>query len=559
MKPRLFSLLALLLVLPTARADHYAGGSITTRCTGGNFYEVTLQLFRNCTGSALIDQTLNYTNDCGVVFQQTLTSPISVVGVSPLCAAELPNSSCNGGSLIGFELATFQTTVYLSPCTNWRIAWDICCRPTSLNVVSTPGMYMETVLNNADSECNYSPVFTQDIIPTVCVGQQVGHDASAVGDPTHRLSYHLIDARFGSPAPLPLNYASGFSGEQPFTGMSIDTISGEITFQATAAGSIITAVEVREFDGDEMIGTVMRDFLFVVTNCNNTLPATEGGTFVSADGVGNIMDARTIRACGSGAFCATLEFTDVDEAQQLSITTDIATQLPGATLDVTGSNPLVATLCWDSEGLELGNYPFFLRASDGACPIPGSRRYDYSILVDIAPFPGEDSSTQVCENGSEVDLFSALGGTPEGGGSWTDPQGQAASGIFTPSTSSAGGYTYTATGSNGCTANAIVAVEVLPASTPNCVDASVDEHALNDIRLFVDGSSGRLNIVCDRGLDLDLHLLALDGREVWNTRTRLGTGSNKVLDTPTDLHGVFVLRVHDRATDDHRALRILMP
>lgn len=34
-----------------ARADHWAGGTITMRCLGGNFHETTLQLFRNCADS----------------------------------------------------------------------------------------------------------------------------------------------------------------------------------------------------------------------------------------------------------------------------------------------------------------------------------------------------------------------------------------------------------------------------------------------------------------------------------------------------------------------------
>ncbi|MBK8950820.1 MAG: hypothetical protein IPM68_18770 [Flavobacteriales bacterium] len=48
-----------------------------------------------------------------------------------------------------------------------------------------------------------------------------------------------------------------------------------------------------------------------------------------------------------------------------------------------------------------------------------------------------------CDAGAAVGLFAQLGGTPDAGGSWTDPLGNAHSGSFDPSTDAAGVYTYT--------------------------------------------------------------------------------------------------------------------
>ncbi len=559
MTARLLSLTVLFLLCTALRSEHYLGATITTHCTGGNFHEITLQVFRNCTGTVLGPQTLHFTNDCGVQFDQQLSTPSITTDVSPLCAAQLPNSSCNGGSLLGIELATFTITAYLSPCTNWRITWDICCRNTSLNVVSAPGMYVETLLNNANGTCGSSPVFDQDIIPTVCSGQSVSHYASATGDPSHRLSYHLIDARFASPAPSPLIYASGYSGTLPFTSMAIDTVSGEITFEATTTGSIITAVEVREFDGDALIGTVMRDFVFIVTNCSNTPPPSTTGTFVSADGVASVAGDRTLRACGEGSFCATLNFTDVDAGQTLELTSDIEAQLPGATMLTTGTNPLQATICWNAAGLGLGSYPFSIRAMDGACPIPASRLYHYTIQVETAPTAGSDANAQICENGNEVQLITLLGGTPEMGGTWLDPQNAASSGVFMPGGSSAGGYTYTVTGPTGCTDQSMVTVELLSASTTECLNADIEVHGLNSFHLFVEDNHGRVTITGTSGLDLELRLFGLDGRELWNGSALLNNGSSTVNFREHEVHGLCILGVRDRRTGDERALRVLLP
>jgi hypothetical protein len=277
MRTSLLLLASLFLALPECRADHFAGGTITTRCTGNNFHEVTLQLFRNCNGEVLAPQNLNFTNDCGVQFSVNALQPTSVQDVSSLCPAELPNSSCNGGSLLGFDLTTFRTTVYLSPCTNWVISWSICCRNGSLNVQGAPGLYIETTLNNAGGTCNASPEFVNNKVPTVCVGQEVSHDASAVDLDGNMLSYALIDARFGSPLPLPVLYTSGYSGAVPYDGLTIDPMTGEVSFVPSVSGAIIVVVEVTETGSNgQVIGKVMRDFLFVVTACNNQPPTASG-------------------------------------------------------------------------------------------------------------------------------------------------------------------------------------------------------------------------------------------------------------------------------------------
>ena len=99
----------------TASAEHLLGGTISTRCTGGNFHEITLKLFRACSGSAMVPQDLELSNDCGVVFDITGLLPESMVEVSPLCPDQVANSTCNGGNLVGIELYTYRTTAYLSP------------------------------------------------------------------------------------------------------------------------------------------------------------------------------------------------------------------------------------------------------------------------------------------------------------------------------------------------------------------------------------------------------------------------------------------------------------
>jgi gliding motility-associated-like protein len=86
------------------------------------------------------------------------------------------------------------------------------------------------------------------------------------------------------------------------------------------------------------------------------------------------------------------------------------------------------------------------------------------IIRRTAPNAGEDGSVVVCSDDGSFSLFAHLGGDPDAGGIWTDPNGDPHSGTFIPGTSLPGDYTYTVTGLAPCDpAVAIVSVAVTTA------------------------------------------------------------------------------------------------
>ncbi|MEZ4756400.1 MAG: PKD domain-containing protein [Flavobacteriales bacterium] len=104
----------------------------------------------------------------------------------------------------------------------------------------------------------------------------------------------------------------------------------------------------------------------------------------------------------------------------------------------------------------------------GAC---GGATVSSTVTVNVSPVAdaGTSSSLSVCANSGTSALFSALGGTPQAGGSWSGPGG-AHSGTFNPAVDAPGIYTYTVAGVAPCPpATATVSVTV---SQP--VDAGVD-------------------------------------------------------------------------------------
>lgn len=119
---------------------------------------------------------------------------------------------------------------------------------------------------------------------------------------------------------------------------------------------------------------------------------------------------------------------------------------------------------WFSDGL-----PF-----DGTADVGGAYIYiDYAdqpcsndtafITLSVSPVAnaGENGTLEVCAGDPPVALLSALGGSPQNGGSWTGPGGSPHSGMFVPGTDAFGLYTYTVQGIEPC-ADDEAAVAVVP-------------------------------------------------------------------------------------------------
>jgi large repetitive protein len=373
--------LLLITLANTLSAEHLPGGNITYECLGGNQYQVTLTLFRECSGSTLLPQSLFFSSDCGSTFTAGPLPVSAGMEVSQLCPADLPNSTCNGGTLPGIEVYRVQTTVNLSPCNGWTISWHECCRSDSQNLVGNPGTHVSARLNSSSAPCNNSPVFTQDAIPYVCVNEPVNYNLAVTEPDGHTLRYRLISARHQATG-IPVNYSGSNTGAQPVPGMAIDSITGQITLTPTMIGNIVTVVRVDEYlAGGQLAGSVMRDFPFVVIACPNTPPDPGSGQLVVTSGDTVMTSEMGLEICTTGAFCFNAVISDPEQSQSLTLTSNAASAIPGATFTATGTNPATATICWGGGGLEPGTYGIVITAEDNACPTPGVTTFAYTVTV----------------------------------------------------------------------------------------------------------------------------------------------------------------------------------
>lgn len=93
-----------------------------------------------------------------------------------------------------------------------------------------------------------------------------------------------------------------------------------------------------------------------------------------------------------------------------------------------------------------GNYTYTITA-----PAPcATSTAAVNVNIVQAPNAGTSQALTVCAAGPAIDLFAALGGMPDAGGSWTDGSGAPVNAVLAASTAASGVYTYTINGPAAC-------------------------------------------------------------------------------------------------------------
>ncbi len=424
-------------------ATHIAGGELTIHNVGGDTFQVTLILYRDCSGVVMPAGNRTVTINSSCTSSQTLTLFLQNAGgteVSQLCPDSILQSQCNGGSLPGMEAYIYQNTVVLGThCADYTISYREANRNTSINVFNSSAFrfYIDATLNTLLYPNNSTPIFTAQPIPYVCLNQTVNYNYGVVENQGDSLSYSLVSARttltnFSSP--FNMIYNSGYSGTSPIQGITIDSQTGELSFSPSMpAGNYIVVVQVSEYNGlGQLISTIQRDIQFVVVNCSNTIPdiPTAISNLTSSGGQTSQTDSLEISTVVGESLCFDLVFSDTNVNDTLFVTSNVTSALPGATMVVTGTNPVTATVCWTvPPGMNTNNTVIF-QVSDSACPVSGVNSVAVNIIV---PQPQNVSGILVttpvsCNNICDATAYvTAIGGVGPFSFQWTpefDPNGQ---------------------------------------------------------------------------------------------------------------------------------------
>lgn len=409
------------------RASHAKGADISYECLGNNQYKIIASFYRDCQGIAepttLTAQVRG--TSCGFTQSVTLTKDNSyslilngkpVVNgdeVSDLCAASQLQSRCNSpnGQYPGVRIFFYSGIVTLPPnCGIVTIGVSECCRNAGINNIQSPSdnydLFAFAEINTNASGCNDAPVFTSLPVPYYCLGQQYNFSHGAVDANGDSLVYSLtqpLDA-LGVPAP----FAPGFSVNNPMPtsgGFNFSTATGTMNFIPSQLGNYTIAVKVSEYRNGVFVGSTMRDIQFVVINCSNA-PPTVNDTLTNSNVSGaTVIGKGSLGVCPGTTMSFSIPAKDKD-GQALSVTSNLATALPGGTITLNQLNnrpdSILITVTWTPTGNDTGTRYVTLLISDGACPSEGKQIITYELTVNKGVTVGPDQV--YCVGGGPITL-----------------------------------------------------------------------------------------------------------------------------------------------------------
>ena len=427
MKKLIIAAIITLISFTNASATHLMGGEITYTHVAGDTYEVTLKVYRDCSGANLGNSfNVSFASSCVATLNVNFPL-IQTIEVSQLCPTSIGSSTCGTGSLPGTEMFVYRQTVTMIPCVDWQIYWSSGNRnPAITNLVNpnSSNIFIMTTLNNVVGAQNNSPQYLTIPTPYLCANQLMifNHGASdADGDSL----YYSFSNPYTTPGPpgTPMSFTAGYTLLEPMlttAGMNLDQETGEMCFTPSQAQVSVVSVLVQEFRNNILIGTQIREMQVVVDgSCTNQSPIA-GGVAPGCGQVGGMVitvqgpfvtqvDSNSIIMCPDDSLCFEVNFSDPD-GDNITITSNVATAIPGATFTVVGNGTpnAIATFCWVPTSLDFGLNVFAIQAQDDACPISAISTFTYDITVNERPYAGEDQF--ICASALDTVQLLATGG-----------------------------------------------------------------------------------------------------------------------------------------------------
>lgn len=428
-KPQLFKafratlllLASLFLWQANTNASHIVGIEINYACLGGSNYEVSLSVYRDCSGISLgTTQNVSLTSTCGA----SLTSVLTLNGtydVSDVCFSQLSNTTCTGGIFPGMEHRVYTGTVNLAGCNTWDVSFSQCCRNNTVNLPPSGNFYTHSQINLIGGACNNSPVFPSNRpVPYVAQYSTQSVLSYVAFDPDgDNLVYSLVSAQ--TAANTNSSYIAGFSASAPIGAgvLSINPNTGLLTVSNPQfAGNYVVVVKVEEFDNNGTSkGFVLRESQFVVIPSSNNNPTSNNQIFNVTGGT-LAPGTNTISALNGAYVCFDIAFSDPDTNDTLSAFTSLTQYFPGATITTTGTNPLTATVCAIVNSSSGFNPIFTVSAGDNACPI--SAKHNVAVQFQLPNVVATGPDVSFCDGdtafinafGDSAYTWSVLSGDP---------------------------------------------------------------------------------------------------------------------------------------------------
>lgn len=276
-KSTLLSLLFTLLCTISGNATHLMGGEIVAQQISGSQYQIVMTVYRDT---------------AGVPMQTTAQFNISDSAGSTVASLTTPYDSVLSGNTLpmypyGVEVYFFIDTITFTNSGTYTIGWSSCCRNGAIQNIATPlsqSMFLQTDVTVFDSTSNSTPWFlvpASIFLPANTPWQYNPLPFDPDGDSLFWSLSQPLNA---------LNTACPGYTLPPGTvanPMTINPITGTITWTATMVGNFVTSVLVEEFRDGQKIGEIRRDMQFIVVQTSVAGPIWNAGN-LPADSLGNV-------------------------------------------------------------------------------------------------------------------------------------------------------------------------------------------------------------------------------------------------------------------------------
>lgn len=414
-------ILAIVLSAVTAQAGNVLGGTMDYRYIGGTSYEVTVDLYIDCSSGlnpSSLQLSVIRSGGCGNgVYSMNPKGTTEITNVCPTATTE-----CQGGTNFGVRKHTLMDTIDVQvSCGEVELIVNYCCRTETLtNQDGSAGvydLYLTTKLSSG--ALNTSPAF--NATPTILVPNNapVELDFSATGRNGDSLVY-AMEAPFYD-AGTTLDYLPGFSLSNPFTtngSYFFNTETGLLSFYPTQEQVVALSIRVYQYRNGNLVGTAHRDALVVVSDSltTNNTPTLSG-----------LNNTTQLAAAYNGG--DTVRFSiytdDADLTQQLEVA--VLQNLPGATVDtVPGLRPQL-DVEWITTLSDISStpYQFTVQVKDNGCPYIQKSTKTYFIYITnqlSEVWPGDANNDLIVDMQDLLPIGLAFGNTgptrPSASSSW---------------------------------------------------------------------------------------------------------------------------------------------
>lgn len=268
------------------QATHIVGGELNYRCLTGNFYEISLTVFRDCqNGVPPFDAqaSIGIFNSSNMLVTQLL---IPFMGDDTLNATlfdsclVIPPDVC-------VHRTTYMDTIFLPFLTGgYQLAYQRCCRNYTIINIQTPDQtgatYYTQISELALTTCNSNPVFNAWPPIYICAGKPIVFNHSATDYDGDSLVYELCAPFEGAvvnnsmpqpPNPPPYDsiiWQFPFSTTNMMGGtdlLKINSQTGLLTGTPTLTGQYVVGICVKEYRNGVLISSTKRDFQYNVGVC----------------------------------------------------------------------------------------------------------------------------------------------------------------------------------------------------------------------------------------------------------------------------------------------------